>query len=28
VERREAFILAALPDPTRYEQTPALPKLS
>lgn len=27
VERREAFILAGLPDPTRYEQTPALPEL-
>jgi 7-cyano-7-deazaguanine synthase len=27
VERREAFILAGLPDPTRYEQTPELPKL-
>ncbi|MEY3896583.1 MAG: 7-cyano-7-deazaguanine synthase QueC [Verrucomicrobiota bacterium] len=27
VERREAFILAGLPDPTRYEQTPALPTL-
>ena len=27
VERREAFILAALPDPTDYEQTPELPKL-
>jgi 7-cyano-7-deazaguanine synthase len=27
VERREAFILASLPDPTRYEQTPALPML-
>ncbi len=27
VERREAFILAGLPDPTVYEQTPALPKL-
>lgn len=27
VERREAFILAGLPDPTAYEQTPALPKL-
>ncbi len=25
VERREAFILAGLPDPTLYEQTPALP---
>jgi 7-cyano-7-deazaguanine synthase len=28
VERREAFILAGLPDPTVYEQTPALPKMS
>jgi 7-cyano-7-deazaguanine synthase len=27
VERREAFILAGLPDPTSYEQTPALPIL-
>ena len=27
VERREAFILASLPDPTVYEQTPELPKL-
>lgn len=27
VERREAFILAGLPDPTRYEQTPTLPTL-
>jgi 7-cyano-7-deazaguanine synthase len=27
VERREAFLLAKLPDPTRYEQTPALPPL-
>ena len=27
VERREAFILAGLPDPTLYEQTPALPDL-
>ena len=27
VERREAFILADLPDPTVYEQTPELPKL-
>ncbi len=27
VERREAFILAALPDPTVYEQTPPLPEL-
>ncbi|MBJ7396402.1 MAG: 7-cyano-7-deazaguanine synthase QueC [Akkermansiaceae bacterium] len=26
VERREAFMLAALSDPTRYLQTPALPK--
>jgi 7-cyano-7-deazaguanine synthase len=25
VERREAFILAGLPDPTRYAQTPLLP---
>ena len=25
VERREAFQLAGLPDPTRYEQTPPLP---
>jgi 7-cyano-7-deazaguanine synthase len=25
VERREAFMLAALPDPTRYLQKPALP---
>ena len=25
VERREAFLLAGLPDPTAYEQTPALP---
>jgi 7-cyano-7-deazaguanine synthase len=25
VERREAFLLADLPDPTVYEQTPALP---
>lgn len=24
VERREAFLLAGLPDPTKYEQTPAL----
>jgi 7-cyano-7-deazaguanine synthase len=28
VERREAFILAGLPDPTVYEQTPELPKIS
>jgi len=27
VERREAFILANLPDPTTYEQTPPLPVL-
>ena len=27
VERREAFILAGLPDPTRYKRTPALPTL-
>ena len=27
VERREAFILASLPDPTVYAQTPELPKL-
>jgi 7-cyano-7-deazaguanine synthase len=27
VERREAFILAGLPDHTRYERTPALPDL-
>ncbi len=27
VERREAFILAALSDPTIYEQTPPLPEL-
>lgn len=27
VERREAFLLAGLPDPTVYEQTPALPKI-
>ena len=27
VERREAFLLAGLPDPTRYEQTPPLPAL-
>ena len=27
VERREAFMLAGLPDPTAYEQTPELPKL-
>ena len=28
VERREAFLLAGLPDPTAYEQTPALPRMS
>jgi 7-cyano-7-deazaguanine synthase len=28
VERREAFILAGLPDPTVYEQTPELPRMS
>ncbi len=28
VERREAFLLAGLPDPTVYEQTPELPKMS
>lgn len=28
VERREAFILAGLPDPTTYEQTPDLPTLA
>jgi 7-cyano-7-deazaguanine synthase len=28
VERREAFMLAGLPDPTVYEQTPALPTMS
>ena len=28
VERREAFMLAGLPDPTIYEQTPELPELS
>ena len=28
VERREAFIFAGLPDPTLYEQTPELPKMS
>jgi 7-cyano-7-deazaguanine synthase len=28
VERREAFILAGLPDPTTYEQTPPLPKMN
>ena len=28
VERREAFILAGLPDPTCYLQTPQLPKMS
>ncbi|RYD23875.1 MAG: 7-cyano-7-deazaguanine synthase QueC [Verrucomicrobiaceae bacterium] len=27
VERREAFLLAGLPDPTTYEQTPELPTL-
>jgi 7-cyano-7-deazaguanine synthase len=27
VERREAFLLAGLPDPTVYEQTPDLPEL-
>lgn len=27
VERREAFLLAGLPDPTVYEQTPELPTL-
>ncbi len=27
VERREAFLLAGLPDPTKYEQTPELPLL-
>lgn len=27
VERREAFILAGLPDPTLYQQTPPLPEL-
>ncbi|MEX1116790.1 MAG: 7-cyano-7-deazaguanine synthase QueC [Akkermansiaceae bacterium] len=27
VERREAFMLAGLPDPTLYEQTPELPTL-
>lgn len=26
VERREAFLLAGLPDPTAYERTPALPQ--
>lgn len=25
VERREAFLVAGLPDPTDYEQTPPLP---
>ncbi|RYD34608.1 MAG: hypothetical protein EOP85_19685, partial [Verrucomicrobiaceae bacterium] len=25
VERREAFLLSGLPDPTVYEQTPELP---
>ena len=25
IERREAFLLAGLPDPTHYEQTPTLP---
>ena len=28
VERREAFLLAGLQDPTVYEQTPELPRLS
>lgn len=28
VERREAFLLAGIPDPTLYQQTPALPKMS
>jgi 7-cyano-7-deazaguanine synthase len=28
VERREAFILAGFPDPTSYEQTPELPRIS
>ncbi len=28
VERREAFMLACLPDPTDYEKTPALPILN
>jgi 7-cyano-7-deazaguanine synthase len=28
VERREAFVLAGLPDPTKYEQAPPLPKLA
>ena len=28
VERREAFALAGLPDPTTYEQTPAMPTLA
>lgn len=28
VERREAFVLAGLQDPTVYEQTPELPRLS
>jgi len=27
VERREAFVLAGLADPTRYDQTPDLPQL-
>ena len=27
VERREAFLLAGLPDPTVYEQSPALPTI-
>jgi 7-cyano-7-deazaguanine synthase len=27
VERREAFLLACIPDPTLYQQTPALPTL-
>jgi 7-cyano-7-deazaguanine synthase len=28
VERREAFVLAGLPDPTVYDQTPMLPEMS
>jgi 7-cyano-7-deazaguanine synthase len=28
VERREAFLLAGILDPTLYQQTPALPKMS
>lgn len=28
VERREAFLLAGIPDPTTYEKTPELPVLS